>query len=218
MNTELATRINRRQAIRWMLTAFAGASLSRYLHPGLRAAETRNAVAAKGYGPDPDLLKTYNPGDFWPLTFTENQRRDVMALCDTILPADDSSPRASALGAPEFIDECVSSPYPDDYNVRPTILEGLAWLEAESKRRFKAEFRDLTEAQKHAICDDICFIPKAKPEFTKAAVFFTMFRFLTMVGYYTTPEGMKALGYIGNTPQLSFDGPPPELLKKLGLA
>ena len=80
MNTELATRINRRQAIRWMLTAFAGVSLGRYLHPGLRAAETKNAVAAKGYGMDPDLLKTYNPGDFWPLTFTEGQRRDVIAL------------------------------------------------------------------------------------------------------------------------------------------
>ncbi|HYP15660.1 MAG TPA: hypothetical protein VEQ65_00505, partial [Opitutus sp.] len=58
----------------------------------------------------------------------------------------------------------------------------------------------------------------AKPEFKQPAAFFARFRDLTAGGFYTTPQGMKDLGYIGNVPLPSFDGPPPELLKKLGLA
>ena len=37
-------------------------------------------------------------------------------------------------------------------------------------------------------------------------------------GYYTTPEGMKAIGYVGNLPSGTFDGPSMEALKHVGLA
>jgi hypothetical protein len=36
-------------------------------------------------------------------------------------------------------------------------------------------------------------------------------------GYYTTPEGMKDIGYRGNISMASWDGPPKEVLEKLGL-
>jgi hypothetical protein len=35
--------------------------------------------------------------------------------------------------------------------------------------------------------------------------------------YYATPAGWKAIGYVGNTPLTSFDGPPAEVLEKLGV-
>jgi hypothetical protein len=69
-------------------------------------------ITAKGYGPDPSMVKIYQPGDVWPLTLTEPQRRTTRALCDLIIPADDTSPSASAVGVPDFIDEWISSPYP----------------------------------------------------------------------------------------------------------
>ena len=56
------------------------------------------------------------------------------------------------------------------------------------------------------------------PEFATASQFFKKFRDLTAGGYYTTPEGMKDIGYVGNVPLATFDGPPPEVLRKLGLA
>ena len=98
------------------------------------------------------------------------------------------------------------------------ITIGLAWIEAESQKRFGSEFGNLVARQKNAICDDICFEPEAKPAFKKAAHFFKRFRDLTAGGYYTTPEGMKDVGYVGNVALEKFEGPPPEVLQKLGLA
>ena len=48
---------------------------------------------------------------------------------------------------------------------RKTILWGLAWLDAEAQRRFEAPSPRSTQAQKAAICDDICYLPEAKPQF-----------------------------------------------------
>jgi hypothetical protein len=60
-------------------------------------------------------------------------------------------------------------------------------------------------------------VPKAKPPFAEAARFFTRFRDLTAGGFYTTPEGMKDIQYVGNVPLTKWDGPPPEVLAYLKL-
>ena len=212
MSTSDPTRMDRRDAIKWMLAAAASVAA---LERGALAATT---PAAKGYGTDPDLLKDYKPGDVWPLTFNEQQRRTAAALCDVIIPADAKSPSASSLHVHEFIDEWISAPYPDHVADKKTVVDGLTWLDAESRKRFGSEFSDLVLKQKTAICDDICFAPKAKPEFQQAAQFFRKFRDLTAGGFYTTPEGTKDIGYTGNVALATFDGPPPEVLKRLGLA
>ena len=62
------------------------------------------------------------------------------------------------------------------------------------------------------------FVPQAKPEFLEAARFFARFRDLTTGGFYSSPQGRADLRYIGNTPLPRFDGPPLEVLKKVGLA
>ncbi len=209
--------MDRRDAIKWMLTA--AASVAVLERDGLAAAATSpGALAATGYGTDPDLVKSYQPGDVWKLTFTEAQRATAAALCDAIIPADARGPSASSLNVPDFIDEWISAPYAGHDGDRRTVVDGLAWLNAEAQRRFGNDFAALVTRQKNAICDDICYVPKAKPEFRDAAQFFKKFRDLTAGGYYTTPEGMKDIGYIGNVPLATFDGPPPEVLKKLGLA
>jgi hypothetical protein len=216
MSTPALSRLDRRTAIKWMLTAAASAALLPQL--GFAGEPGAARVAGKGYGSDPDLLKDYKPGDVWPLTLTDAQRRTAAALCDVIIPADARGPSASAVHVHDFIDEWVSAPYPDQQKDRPVILEGLAWLEAEAQKRFGAEFTNLVARQKNAICDDICHEPDAQPAFKKAAHFFKRFRDLTAGGYYTTPEGMKDIGYVGNVALEKFEGPPPEVLQKLGLA
>ncbi|MSU48062.1 MAG: gluconate 2-dehydrogenase subunit 3 family protein [Opitutus sp.] len=206
--------MDRRDAIKWMLAAVASTAL---LDNGLGAAPAP-ANPAAGYGTDPDILKIYKPGDVWPLTFTAAQRATAASLCDVIIPADAKGPSASSVGVPEFIDEWVSAPYPGHDADRITIVEGLAWLDAEAQKRFKNDFVNLIARQKNAICDDICFAQNAKPEFRNGAQFFKRFRDLAAGGYYTTPEGMKDIGYTGNVPLDKFEGPQPEVLKKLGLA
>jgi hypothetical protein len=38
-----------------------------------------------------------------------------------------------------------------------------------------------------------------------------------MRAYYAKPEGGKAIGYVGNVPTPTFDGPPKEVLDILGV-
>jgi hypothetical protein len=211
--TSEPVRMDRRSVIKWMLTAAAAVAV---MDRNVGAADGATSPGV-GYGTDPDLVKIYKPGDVWALTFTASQRRAVTALCDSIIPADDKSPAASKVGVPDFIDEWISAPYPGHDADKRTVVEGLAWLDAESQKRFGNDFADLVLKQKNAICDDICSFGKATPEFKKAAQFFRKFRDLTAGGFYSTPEGMKDIGYVGNVPTAKFDGPTPEALKHLGL-
>lgn len=207
--------IDRRTAIQWMLTAYASLSVAPSL---LRAGSVTHLAPRAGYGTDPLLTKSYNPGDFWPLTLTEPQRKLVAVLCDVVIPADDKSPSASQVGVPAFLDEWVSAPYDANVHDRELILEGLRWLDEESRRRCGKSFVDASESERTTLCDDICDQSRATPALKKGAQFFARFRDLTAGGYYTTPEGMKDVGYTGNVPLAVFPAPPPELLAKLGLA
>jgi len=208
-------RMDRRTAIKWMLTAAAASTL---VEGGLVAATPNQRRAAKGYGTDPDVLKTYQPGEVWPLTFTDAQRATAAALCDVIIPADAKGPAASTLKVQDFIDEWVSAPYGEPHESdRRAIVDGLAWLDREAQKRFGHPFAALIARQKNAMADDICHAPNAKPEFRTAAHFFQRFRDLTAGGYYTTPEGMRDIGYTGNVALEKFEIPA-EVLQKLGLA
>jgi hypothetical protein len=200
-----------------MLTAAAASTLLRNFSPAATPAAAA-AVTGPGYGTDPVLAHTYKPGDIWPLTMTEAQRHTAAALCAIIIPADATSPSAAQLGVHDFIDEWISAPYPDQALDRPIILDGLAWLDAEAQRRFGRDFTALAAAEQAAICDDICAVGKAAPPHAAAAIFFARFRDLTAGGFYSTPEGMKDIGYVGNVPLATFDGPPAAVLKQLGIA
>ena len=208
--------MDRRTSIKWMLAA-AAALESLRLQAGEAAARDVAANQA-GYGTDPDLVKEWKPGGPWPLTLTQDARLTTAALCDLIIPADEKSPAASAVGVVDFIDEWISAPYPQQRGDREIILPGLLWIEAESQKRFGKAFPALGEAQKGAIADDICSAARARPEFASAARFFAKFRDLTAGGFYTTPVGTRDIGYTGNVPLEKFDGPPLEALKKAGLA
>jgi Gluconate 2-dehydrogenase subunit 3 len=208
--------MDRRTTIKWMLAASASMPL---LEPGACAADAPEVTpTASGYGTDPQLTKIYHPGDLWPLVLTSEQRRAAGALCDVIIPADSTSPSASSVGVVDFLAEWVSAPYEYQRQDRPLIIDGLAWMDAEATRRFGKEFAALNETQQLLICDDICSEKTARSDFAQAAKFFARFRDLTAGGYYSTAAGRKDLQYIGNVPLTTFEGPPLELLQKLGLS
>jgi len=204
--------MDRRTTIKWVLAASAAWPLL-----GKAAGRADSALTARGYGTDPDLLTVYRPGELWPLTLTAPQRRLAGILADIIIPADDHSPSASAVGVVEFIDEWVSAPYPASQRDRPIVLGGFIWLDAEAARRHGTGFSDLDTTAQNGICDDICDESRAVTERRDAARFFALYRDLTAGGFYSTPVGRKDLGYIGNVPLARFDGPPPALLRKLNL-
>lgn len=203
-----STGMDRRDAIKWMLSAVGSVALVD--HDAF--AEVPAPPAGAGYGVDPNLLKSYTPGDLWSLALDAQQRRTAAVLCDVIIPAEGESPSASALHVHDFVNEWISAPYPGHQRDRTMIVDGLAWVDAESARRFGKPFHQIAMPQRHAICDDICHEPKAKPEFKTAAAFFRRYRDLTAGGFYTTPAGMKDLGYVGNVALPAFNGPPTHVM------
>ncbi len=167
----------------------------------------------RGIGTDPNLLKKEIP---WPLVLTEAEMKTVKVLGDIIIPADENGPEASAVGVPEFINEWVSAPYEQQQGDLVTLRKGLVWLDGEAKKRFTKIFVEITLEQQITIIDDI--VKEGTDARKQAYNFFKMFRDRVAGGYYSTPIGWKAIGYIGNVPMPEYPGPPPEVLKHLGLA
>ncbi len=205
--------MDRRTTIQWMLAASAVWSF-----PEARGGQAGPAIPARGYGTDPKLLKAYRRGELWPLTLSVPQRRLAGVLADTIIPADAHSPSASAVGVVDFIDEWISAPYPLHRLDRTIVLNGFSWLDAEGARRSGKGFSDLDDPGRHGICDAICNESRAAAKHRDAARFFAVYRDLTAGGFYSTPVGRKDLNFIGNVALARFDGPPPALLKRLGLS
>lgn len=182
---------------------------------GFSGATSGGNPRAAGTPTDPDMV---SPVVWWDLVLTEDELATLASLCDVIIPEDEHSPGAAALGAHAFIDEWVSAPYEGNREDLTLVRGGLVWLDIESAERFGGRFTELTLEQKHAICDDICWAENAAPEYRVAARFFDRVRDLTSTAFWTTAEGMADLGFVGNRPMPRFDGPPPEVLERLGLA
>lgn len=183
--------------------------------PGARPTQPASLQSGpRGTAADPDLLR---PKKNWPRLLTVSEMATISSLGDMIIPADETSPSASTVGAPAYINEHVSAPFDSNARDLVRVRGGIVWLNLESTKRFGKPFVRLTNAEKTQICDDICYVPNAKPEFQQAARFFDLIRDLTATGFYTTDIGMKDIGYIGNMALPKWDPVPVAVLKHLGL-
>ena len=211
--------MERRDALKAMVAATGlpvlASNLTAQAPQAPAAAPQRPAAGPRGTPTDPDLL---HPKKDWPRKLSARELATLAVLCDTIIPADAKSPAASTVGVPAYINEYVSAPYDGQMRDLIRVRGGLAWLNTESTERFGRTFIRLSADERTRICDDICFLPRAKPEFQAAARFFDLVRDLTAVGFYTTDAGMRDLQYIGNVALPKFTPPPAEVMRKLGLA
>lgn len=214
--------ISRRQTLSWVVAALASPWSVALDEPAFGQAELGlwkdvdiAPIAAPGYGSDPDLQKSTVP---WSLTLSPQQRAVLRSIADLMLPADDRSPSGSALELDAFIDEWVSAPYPEQQRDRRWILGGLLWLDAESNARFGHDFSATSESERHSILDSIAYKDRAKPGYGRPTFFFSRLRALMLGGFFSRPEGMKDIGYIGNTPMSAYPGPSQEAIAHLNAA
>src|SRR5262245_49683899 len=164
------------------------------------SAQARSQAAADG--------RPYSPR-----FFTTHEYGTIVVLSDLIIPRDSRSGSASDAGAPEFIDYIIA-----EQPTRQTALRGgLAWLDAECRRRFDRAFLDSSETERRQILDDIAWPARARPEMSQGAAFFTTMRDLVATGFWSSKIGVEDLGYIGNRPVGEWTGAPPAVLQKLGV-
>jgi len=201
------SKIDRRSAIAWM--GVVGAALAGGAGVIVYGERMGGERVTRGYGTDPKLVKPEKAP--WSRIMVPAQLQTAAILADFILPASGAAPSASSLGIPDFIDEWVSAPYPSQVKDRPVIMNGLNAL---SVHVLKTSAADRARA--------LAALPASADPATKA--FWKKFRHLTIGAYYTTPEGFKDVGYIGNVARTADPGPSAEVkavlereLQKLGL-
>jgi hypothetical protein len=193
------TTLSRRATLEWLAAISLTAALPKATW-GAMSTATPSVRDSGGYGTDPDLNKPVVP---WPLVMEPHQLQLIAVLADLILPASATTPAPSALGVPDFVNEWVSAPYPDQVKDRATIFEGLRWIDAESARRGQRTFLDSDERTRQGILVDIAQkAPQAR--FAMQSTFFQRLRFLIVSAFYTTPDGLKDIGYIGNIPLAAY--------------
>ena len=157
-------------------------------------------------------LQTARSG-FQPGFFTPAEWETVRMLADLIIPPDERSGGATDAGVPEFMDFMMLERKDEQLWMRG----GLAWLDAESERRFGRRFTATTDAERRALLDDIAWPARAKPGLSHGVTFFTAFRDLTASGFWSSQIGIADLEYRGNAVVPEWSGCPPEALAKLGV-
>jgi len=165
-----------------------------------------------------------------PKFFTSHEWQTVRVLVDLIIPRDARSGSATDAGVPEFMDFLMNDPAENDRSreSRQTSMRGgLAWIDIECRRRFGRNLVDCQVEQHQALLDDIAFFKGDEDEpreprdlqvrIEHGPAFFNSFRDLTASGFWSSKLGVDDLGFVGNRPTV-WAGPPPEVLKKLGLS
>jgi hypothetical protein len=193
-------KIDRRTALVWLGLAGTLAGIGANFIEQSRAAST---AKLEGYGLDPNLVHPERAP--WPRILSAAQLQTVAILTDFILPATADMPSACALGVPDFIDEWVSAPYPEQLRDRPLVLDGLVWLDSEAARRQASNFLAADGTTRGAVLDVLTREPPAG--IADPRPFFRRFRYLVVGAYYTTSEGFKDIGYIGNVARPADPGP-----------
>ena len=232
-----ALKLTRRESLTWMAAMTTSATTPLLFQSRVSASSTDTLagvadwpelkltpVNAHGYGKDPVLISPA-PAP-WPLTLTSAQLNLVAVLSDIIIPAEDDVPSASAVGVPDVINEWISAPYPLQQQHRSLVMSGLVWMDRESVRRSDKLFVKASGQQQLDIVHDIAFSSTSTPaDLNLPAMFFDGFRLLVCGAFFSSPEGIEDIGYLGNTPlKGDYPGPTPEalahlnaLLEELGL-
>ena len=168
---------------------------------------------------------TYKPKAFTAAEFTTLER-----LSELIVPADKVSGSAKDAAAPAFIDTLASQ----NETLADIFHGGLAWLDAEMRQRFTTNFVTATPAQQTTMLDLLVEAERFETErraeesiYQKTAVykefsnytvkrehplavgarFFDWARKMTVDAFYTSPIGIKDLGYLGNKALSKYEVP-----------
>jgi gluconate 2-dehydrogenase gamma chain len=170
------------------------AAMGENLLPAQDAQHVHQAVAAD---------KAEQNGPYKPKALTAHEYATLQRLSDLIIPADEHSPGAVAAGAADFIDFlCAAS---DD--MRDIYTGGIFWLDDAMKHHHGKDFLEAEPAQQTALLDLIAYRKNASPELNPGIQFFTWCRRMVADAYYTSPIGIKDLGYMGNRALSHFSVP-----------
>lgn len=196
------SEMNRREML---ASITAGAAAFAIPREGLEAAaaHAQDALHAEAMAEQQGRQQAYQPKQF-----TVDDYRFVTILVDYVIPRDARSGSATQAGVPQFMDFILDE-YPSN---RTWMKDGIAWMNAECRRRFGKGFISCTDTERRELLDAIAYPRRARAEDRAGVDFFNRFRNLTASGFWTSRIGIADLGYIGNRPVAEWVGTPPNVL------
>lgn len=182
--------LSRRQLL--ALTALGTVSVAGY--------GKRLSGAGAGYGRDPRLTE----GNVtWSSSVPESVMQTVHAVCDCVLPPTADMPSGSSVGVPQFMALWISAPYPDQRKDREMVMTALKELDITARHSNGRRFLRLNASEQESV---FAAMPLHDPESNSSRLVD-----LLIIGYATSDDGMKAIGYLGNQVLPAFPGTPLEL-------
>ena len=121
---------------------------------------------------------------------------DLAIYLDTLLPADDASPSASAIGVPERL----LAKAGENGRYRRLLIRGARWLDREARRLGAENFAALADDGRELI---VARAARA-PANTLERIFFEHTRADAFTHYYADPATWNALGYQHSPQPLGF--------------
>jgi gluconate 2-dehydrogenase gamma chain len=136
-------------------------------------------------------------GVYKPKGLSAQEYKTLEALCEMIMPG------AHQAGAAEFIDVLCSG----SKQMAVIYNGGMAWINAEMRRRYEADFLGAKPDQRTALLDLIAWKKNASPDLNAGIRFFEWARRMTVDAYFTSKVGVEALGYKGNSGMKEYQVP-----------
>jgi hypothetical protein len=181
--------IQRREVLRILGTAAAAAQFPGFSKWGFACGHIGNAALQ------------IRPALYRPQFFSAAEYAMVERLVDIIIPSD-GTPGAKEAGVAEFVDFMVANDPDPQYAFRT----GLAWLNAHSEGNAGTRFIELTPEQQISLLEPLGFKDRARPGEETGRQFFRLMREFTVMAFYTSEIGYKAL----DNPALEFYSESPE--------
>jgi gluconate 2-dehydrogenase gamma chain len=187
--SSVRSRVSRRQALKSIAASvtLGGMSIEAAQHVHQHAAEAKKKAA----------------GVYKPQLFNAHEYQTIGKLSEIIIPADEVSGSALDAGAPEFID--IIANHNDE--IATILLGGLSWLDRQMERKHGETFLAATPQQQTAMLDVIAYRKNATGGNAAGVRFFDWMRRLSADAFYTSPIGVKDVGYLGNKGMAVFQVP-----------
>ncbi len=165
-------------------------------------------------------------GEYKARYFNTKEFATLERLSELIVPADEGGPSGREGGAPEFIDLlCSQNP-----QLAGIFTGGILWLDAASRTRNGNRFVEATEGSQTDMLDALVeaervdaggetrwktreyarfsvFGVKNPSDAQRGVEFFGWARRLIVDAYYTSPAGIKDLGFVGNAAHTEYKVP-----------
>lgn len=194
----MTNNVSRRDVLKSLGKGMLAGSVLRVIP--LEAAEYAHKMVASEKAASPKAI-------YAPKFFSARQYKMLLALCQTIIPADADSGGAIEAGAPEFIDLLTS----ENKDFQLILGGGLMWLDENCLDRYGKSFMECSSSQQKEILDLIAYRKNALTDsgLSQGIEFFAFLRNFTVDGFVSSAVGIKYLGYVGNTYVTEFKGCPP---------